>query len=295
MCTCVGLTRPGGGAACALRTHPEACTATCTAAATAAASSCQSPARTGARKRTHERTPHSVATNSTSAGSRPSCRGHIPMAFSCEHTGPPRSNVADGNQQSPPIAAVPTNRGYCVNRCTTVRNGTRPSPFARTDLSVMPPIEGVILRDRQPCVLACPHAAVPNKRRGRTRVKAACQHHMADTACANRPMRHERGDPSRSASPAHKSNICTTPAARLPGGRARSHAWTPPPSRHVHATIRSTSEVPTLRFRFPAPMRVGNGALRRRCCFRRKSFRSHSAGGGEKGGGVGLVLKKLAS
>ena len=123
MCTCVGLTRPGGGAACALRTHPEACTATCTAAATAAASSCQSPARTGARKRTHERTPHSVATNSTSAGSRPSCRVHIPMAFSCEHTGPPRSNVADGNQQSPPIAAVPTNRGYCVNRCTTVTIG----------------------------------------------------------------------------------------------------------------------------------------------------------------------------
>jgi len=80
--------------------------------------------------------------------------------------------------------------------------------------------EGEILRDRQPGVLACPHAAVPNKRRGRTRVKAACQHHMADTPCANRPMRHERGDPTRSASPAHKSNICTTPAARLPGGRA---------------------------------------------------------------------------
>ena len=133
-------------------------------------------------------------------------------------------------------------------------------------------------------MLACPHAAVSNKRQSRTRVKAACKHHMADTPCANRPMRHERGHPSRSASPAHKSNICTTPAARLPGGRARSHAWTPPPSRHVHATIRSTSEVPTLRFRFPAPMRVGNGALSRRCCFRRKSFRSHSAGGGEKGG-----------
>ena len=66
---------------------------------------------------------------------------------------------------------------------------------------------------------------------------------------------------------------------------ARSHARTPPPSRHVHATIRSTSEVPTLRFRFPAPMRVGNDALSRRCCFRRKSFRSHSAGGGGKGGG----------
>ena len=107
MCTCVGLTRPGGGAACALRTHPEACTATCTAAATATASNCQSPARTGARKRTHERTPHSVATNSTSAGSRPSCRGHIPIGrVSCEHTGPPRSNVADGNQQSPPMAAT---------------------------------------------------------------------------------------------------------------------------------------------------------------------------------------------
>ena len=65
---------------------------------------------------------------------------------------------------------------------------------------------------------------------------------------------------------------------------ARSHARTPPPSRHVHATIRSTSEVPTLRFRFPAPMRVGNDALSRRCCFRRKSFRSHYAGRGEKGG-----------
>ena len=63
-------------------------------------------------------------------------------------------------------------------------------------------------------------------------------------------------------------------------GEARSHARTPPPSRHLHATIRSTSEVPTLRFRFPAPMRVGNDALSRRCCFRRKSFRSHSAGGG---------------
>ena len=68
---------------------------------------------------------------------------------SCEHTGPPRSNVADGNQQSPPIAAVPTHRGYCVNRSTTVRNGTGPSPFARTDFSAMPPIEGKILRDRQ--------------------------------------------------------------------------------------------------------------------------------------------------
>ena len=64
---------------------------------------------------------------------------------------------------------------------------------------------------------------------------------------------------------------------------ARSHARTPPPSRHLHATIRSTSEVPTLRFRFPAPMRVGNDALSRRGCFRRKSFRSHSAGGGKRG------------
>ena len=100
MWTRVELTRPRRGA---LRTHAE----TCTAAANAAAWNCPSPARTGARNRTHERTPHSVATNSTSAGSRPSCRGHIPIGrVSCEHTGPPRSNVADGNQQSPPIAAT---------------------------------------------------------------------------------------------------------------------------------------------------------------------------------------------
>ena len=97
---------------------------------------------------------------------------------------------------------------------------TRRTPRAATDVSAMPPMRARSYEIGKPCMLACPHAAVPNKRQSRTRVKAACQHHMADTTCANRPMRHERGDPTRSASPAHKSNICTTPAARLPGGRA---------------------------------------------------------------------------
>jgi hypothetical protein len=75
------------------------------------------------------------------------------------------------------------------------------------------------------CMSACScaqQAAGPDPCEGRMPTSHGRLAHgvLADTPCANRPMRHERGDPTRSASPAHKSNICTTPAARLPGGRA---------------------------------------------------------------------------
>ena len=77
------------------------------------------------------------------------------------------------------------------------------------------------------CMSACScaqQAAGPDPCEGRMPTSHGRLAHgvLADTPCANRPMRHERGDPTRSASPAHKSNICTTPAARLPGGRAGS-------------------------------------------------------------------------